>query len=141
MEKQIKFSNVVFKLYFKDQDKYKNTTYVFKICDKTTKAKAIKLCGDVKVYEKSKCNTNHEFSNCVYDVHDGKYKFRVKEKWLDTTDFIEGAYYQGDLDLMFYSMNRPDLSRDSRFRLIPSCIETEGYYAKLKNVKQIEIEE
>ena len=47
MEKQIKFANVVFKLYYKDQDKYKNTTYVIKICDKATKARAIKLCDDV----------------------------------------------------------------------------------------------
>ena len=147
MEKQIKFSNVVFKLYFKDQDKYKNTTYVFNICDKTTKAKAIKLCDDVKVYKKSKCNADHNFNNCVYDwnersdKHASKYKFKVKDKWLETTNFIDGVYYQGDLELCFYSFNRPDLSRDNRFRLIPCCIETEGYYAKLGNVKQIEIEE
>ena len=145
MEKQIKFSNVVFKLYFKDQDKYKNTTYHFKICDRATKAKAIQVCDDVKVYKKTnKANVDHNFNNCVYDYHAGsdkhasKYAFKVKEKWLDTSnDFIEGVYFQGDLDLLFYSMDRPDLSRNSGFC---SRIETEGYYAKLSNVKQVEIE-
>ena len=128
-------------MYYKDQDKYKNTTYVFKICDKATKAKAIKLCDDIKVNKKEKkANIDHDFNNCVYDCHDGKYIFRVKEKWLETTDFIEGAYHQGDLVMLFYSMDRPDLSRSSRFCLIPSRIETEGYYAKLTDVKQVEIE-
>ena len=92
----------------------------------------------------TKANVDHNFNNCAYDYHAGsdkhasKYHFKVKEKWLDTSiDFTEGAYYQGDLDLMFYSFDRPDLSRNDGFC---SRIETEGYYAKLVNVKQIEIE-
>ena len=143
MEKQIEFSNVVSKLNFKDQDKYKNTTYAFKICDKTTKAKAIKLCDDVKIHHKyTKANVDHNFNSCVCDYHAGKYAVKVKDKWLDTSiDFTEGVYYQGDLDLLFYSMNRLDLSRSSRLSIISCYIETEGYYAKLGNVKQIEIEE
>ena len=109
MEKQIKFSNVVFKLHSKDQDKFKNTTYHFKICDKTSKAKAIKLRDDVKIHHKyTKANVDHNFNNCVYDYHAGsdkhasEYAFKVKEKWLDTSiGFTEGVYYQGDLDLLF----------------------------------------
>ena len=149
MEKQITFSNVVFKFELKDQDKFKNTTYYFRICDKTTKAKAIKLCDDVKLHHKyTKANVDQNFNNCVYDYHAGsdkhaaKYHFKVKDKWLDTSiDFTEGVYYQGDLDLLFYSMNRLDLSRSSRYSIMSCYIETEGYYAKLKNVKQIEIED
>ena len=126
-------------MYFQDQDKYKNTTYYFKVCDKTTKAKAVKLCDEISEYAKEKSNHAHEFNNCFYN-HE-KNKFKVKDKWLDTTDFTKGVYYQGDLELCFYSMNRPDLSRSSRFSIMSCYIETEGYYAKLKNVKQIEIDD
>ena len=42
------------------------------------------------------------------DKHAAKYHFKVKDKWLDTSiDFTEGVYYQRDLDLLFYSMDRP----------------------------------
>ena len=34
-----------------------------------------------------------------------------------------------------------DLSRSSRFSIMSCYIETEGYYAKLGNVKQIEIDD
>ena len=42
------------------------------------------------------------------------------------------------MELCFYSMNRPDLTTRSHIRLIADVIETEGYYAKLGNIKQIE---
>jgi hypothetical protein len=90
---------------YKIISKINYTTYYFKICDKTTKAKAIKLCDDVKIHHKyTKANVDHNFNNCVYDYHEGsdkhaaKYHFKVKDKWLDTSiDFTEGVYYQGDL--------------------------------------------
>ena len=97
-----------------------------------------------RIDKRSKCNADHSFNNCVYDwnersdKHGSKYKFKVKDKWLESTNFIDGVYYQGELELCFYSFDRPDLSRNSGYC---SRIETEGYYAKLGNVKQIEIED
>ena len=96
----------------------------------------------------TQATVDHYLNNCVCDYHAGSDKqagnhvFKVKEKWLDTSiDFTEGVYYQGDLELLFYSMHPLDLSRSSRLSLMSCYIETEGYYAKLKNVKQIEIDE
>jgi hypothetical protein len=38
-------------------------------------------------------------------------------------------------------MDRPNLSRENRFSIIPIRNIKEGYYAKLGNMKQIEIED
>ena len=142
MEKQIKFQNVVFKFDFKDTDRNGNTTYSFKICDKSTKANVIKLMDEIYDYvkEKNSMAGEYDFNNCLYSVDNGKYKFRVKDKWLTTTNFTNKLFYHGDLNMLFYSIDRPDFSRENRFSIISMRRETEGYYAKLNNVKQIDIE-
>ena len=70
-----------------------------------------------------------------------KYFFRVKDKWLQQTEFVEGEFYQGNLELKFYSMDCPNLSRDNRFRFIPVRLIKEGYFAKLTDVKQVKLED
>ena len=87
-------------------------------------------------YQNPEYDLMHPFSTCKNKIY-----FRVKSKWLEQTDFVDGEFYQGDLELKFYSMNCPDLSRDNRFRLIPSYLLKEDYWAKLVNVKHVRLED
>ena len=66
------------------------------------------------------------------------YFFSVKKKWLESTDFINKEYYQGDLELRFYSMDCP---RFDRWTLMNIINQKEGYYAKLSNIKHVDIED
>ena len=170
MEKQIEFQNVIFKFESKENDKSKTgtyhfekcnnttkatviklieheenkpSTYHFKICDKITKATAIEFLEKTKEYIKDETydDPEYDFNNIIYGGFKGKYHFKVKDKWLAVSEFSKDAYYQGDLELLFYSMDRPDLSKESRFRFIPLRHKREGYYAKLHNIKQIDIED
>ena len=84
-------------------------------------------------------NHDHDFTNPIFEGSKGKYYFRVKEKWLNQSEFKTDCYYQGDLELLFYSMDRPSWRGNIMFGLIRNI--KEGYYAKLDNIKQIEIEE
>ena len=143
MEKQIKFSNVVFKFDSKDEDKFKNITYHFKICDKATKAKVIELQEKVTTYYKEELfkDEKYDFSECTYGGRIVKhYYFKVKDKWLTQSEFTKDVYYQGDLELNFYSMDRVDRYNTNIFRIMQVYHKKEGYYAKLTNVKQVEIE-
>ena len=63
---------------------------------------------------------------------------RVKKKWLESTDFVNKEYYQGDLELRFYSMDCP---RFDRWTLMNIINQKEGYYAKLSNIKHVDIED
>ena len=77
----------------------------------------------------------------IFCGYKDRYYFKVKDKWLQQLEFVEGEFYQGNLELKFYSMDCPDLSRDNRFRLIPTRIIKEGYFVKLTNVKQVKIDD
>ena len=142
MEKLIKFSNVVFKFQSKDEDKYKNITYHFKICDKATKTKVIELQDKVSKYYNEELfkDEEYDFNECTYGGKIVKhYSFKVKDKWLAKTEFVKDVYYQGDLELNFYSMERV-CHKKRLFQLMPIYHKKEGYYAKLTNAKQVEIE-
>ena len=144
MEKQIKFQSVVLKFNYKDTERRTNaTTYSFKIYDKVTKAKVIELLDKSKQYhDKVKRN---EYAYDLYDLNipfrgDDKtrYKFLVKDKWLEQPDFVDGELYQGNLEIKFYSMDCADFS--SRC-VIPGRYFKEGYFAKLTNIKQVKLED
>ena len=162
MEKQIVFKNVVFKyvsndvkvvapravstkcrvIYLEEEDTAPNdnTLYQFKLCDKATKTKVSTLRETIKSYCKDKSdNSNSEYDFNMPITGDSKtYFFSVKKKWLESTDFVNKEYYQGDLELRFYSMDCP---RFDRWTLMNIINQKEGYYAKLSNIKHVDIED
>ena len=112
MEKKIKYQNVIFKFDDKNIDRNTFITYNFKIYDKITKSKTIELLARSKSYHDNKRNdyNTHQIMMPMWGGFKNIYFFRVKDKWLQHKEFVEGEFYQGNLELNFYSMDCPDFS-------------------------------
>ena len=130
----IVFQNVVFKFKGKNQNKYQ-TNFTFRVFDvdsiERLKNNNLK-CNDY-IETQQQNGKQYEFFNPVFEDRRGKTHVIVKDKWLSQKDFDEEIHYQGDLELRFYSMEKPDLSEKS-FIISPKNIH-EGFFAKLKNIK------
>ena len=134
MNKKIVFQNVVFKFVAANKDKYQ-TNYSFRIYDLDNIEKITQLEATVDEYVKTKQygDPTHEFNNCFWRGRKEKVHFRVKDKWLELKDFEEGRYYQGNLELSFFSMERK--LHFEKGCVIAPVINQEGYFAKLSKIQ------
>ena len=135
MEKKLVFQITIFKFISSETDKY-STTYQFRICDLNTKEELTKTETKLEHYKKFKegSESNYEFNNTAFwRGRKDRIHFRVKDKWLEHKDFDEKQYYQGNLELNFYSMEKKDYF--SKGCVIAPKTTQEGYFAKLSNVQ------
>ena len=120
MEKRLLFQNVIFKFVSADKDKYQ-TNYHFIIYD----LNSIEALTETKTkldQEKTR-ESNYEFNHAFWIGRKDRIHFKVKDKWLERKEYEPKQYYQGNLELVYYSMEK----KDHFAKRVPVC---PSYYSR-----------